>query len=176
MAKRYRNTYSSAEYNTSSNAYAYDHEIYEEDDRRLAERLKAEREAEALRKKSFVHRAKFVVSIFFVFGCCIVTMASNAAVDKQRVTNNSLKDELSQIKNENIILQSKITENTDLSYIEEQAKTRLGMTEPQPYQIYYIDVPKQSYTEQYEAEGEEKKEEFGVTKFFGVVKDMVKPE
>jgi len=69
-------------------------------------------------------------------------------------------------------LTSKINDNTDLEYIEKEAKTRLNMTEPQPYQIVYIDVPKQSYTVQYEAEEEKNDDNFGLNSFFSVIKEI----
>ena len=36
-----------------------------------------------------------------------------------------------------------------MDYIKQEATERLGMSEPQSYQVVYIDVPKQSYTVQY---------------------------
>ena len=115
MAKRYKNSYLPSYYNTSSNAYDFDREIYErENERQKAEEQKRfQRQAESVKRKSFIHRAKFTVAIFFVFAGCIVTMASNATVDRQRVINNNLKDELANLKNENTNLQSKINDNTD---------------------------------------------------------------
>ena len=178
MAKRYKNSYLPSYYNTSSNAYDFDREIYErENERQKAEEQKRiQRQAESVKRKSFIHRAKFTVAIFFVFAGCIVTMASNATVDRQRVINNNLKDELASLKTENTNLQSKINDNTDLAYIEQEAKTRLGMIEPQAYQIVYIDVPKQSYTVQYEAQAEEKEEGFGIGKFLDVIKSVINLE
>ena len=46
------------------------------------------------------------------------------------------------------------------------------MTETQPYQIVYIDVPKQSYTVQYEAEEEKNDDNFGLNSFFSVIKEI----
>ena len=174
MARRYKDSYLPSYYNTSSNAYDLDREIYERENERQREEKRVQRQSESVKRKSFVHRAKFTVAIMFVFAGCIVTMASNATVDRQRVVNSNLKDELSQLKTENTNLQSKINDNTDLAYIEKEAKTRLGMTEPQSYQIVYIDVPKQSYTVQYDAEAEEKKEGFGISKFIDVMKNVLK--
>ena len=164
MAKRYKNSYLPSYYNTSSNAYDFDREIYErENERQKAEEQKRfQRQAESVKRKSFIHRAKFTVAIFFVFAGCIV--------------NNNLKDQLANLKNENTNLQSKINDNTDLAYIEQEAKTRLGMIEPQAYQIVYIDVPKQSYTVQYEAQAEEKEEGFGISKFLDVIKSVINLE
>ena len=100
-------------------------------------------------------------------------MVTNAEVDRQRVENNKLRDELSQLKNENLNLQSEITDNTDLAYIEKEAKTRLSMTEPQPYQIVYIDVPKQSYTVQYSAQEKKAESSFGLKTAFSTLKDVL---
>lgn len=63
-----------------------------------------------------------------------------------------------------------------MAYIEQEAKTRLGMIEPQAYQIVYIDVPKQSYTVQYEAQAEEKEKGFGIGKFLDVIKSVINLE
>ena len=91
-----------------------------------------------------------------------------------RVNNNILKTELSELKNENLNLMSEMTDNTDLVYIEQEAKTRLGMVEPQSYQLKYIDVPKQSYTVQYAAADIEKIDDgFGITSFLGILKDII---
>ena len=39
-----------------------------------------------------------------------------------------------------------------MDYIRTEATERLGMSEPQSYQVVYIDVPKQSYTVQHNAD------------------------
>ena len=46
---------------------------------------------------------------------------------------------------------------------------RLGMAEPQPYQIVYIDVPKQSYTVQH-ADDEAEQEPSVLSKISNIVK------
>ena len=68
---------------------------------------------------------------------------------RQRIANSKLKDELVALKSENTTLQAEISDSVDLDYIKKEATERMGMTEPQPYQIIYIDVPKQSYNVQY---------------------------
>lgn len=175
MAKRYSRAYTSSRYNTSSNAYDYDTGIFEDDIERMRREAqkKEERENEIIKRKGFIHRIKFTATIFAVFAGCIVTMVTNAEVDRQRVENNKLRDELSQLKNENLNLQSEITDNTDLAYIEKEAKTRLSMTEPQPYQIVYIDVPKQSYTVQYSAQEKKAESSFGLKTAFSTLKDVL---
>ncbi len=43
-------------------------------------------------------------------------------------------------------VQSSITVNLDLDYIEQQAIEHLNMIKPLPHQVIYIEVPKESYT------------------------------
>ncbi len=68
---------------------------------------------------------------------------------------SSLKDELSTLQNENIVLASEISDTINLDYIENRAVNELGMSEPQSYQIKTISVPEQSYTVQYSDSSEE---------------------
>ena len=178
MARK-RNIYSSRNYyNNSSSAYDYDydmHEFYENEDRkRERERaLKLKREAVEVKKLSRSQSIKLLFSVLLVFAGSFAIMLSSAAVDSQRVSNNALKNELSEIKNQNAVLQAKISNEADLNYIEKEAKTRLGMTEPQDYQIVYINVPKQSYTVQYDTEEENDESGFGPSKFIDTLKDIL---
>ena len=89
MAKRYGRAYTSSRYNTSSNAYDYDTGIFEDDIERMRREAqkKEERENEIIKRKGFIHRIKFTAAIFAVFAGCIVTMVTNAEVDRQRVEN-----------------------------------------------------------------------------------------
>ena len=59
------------------------------------------------------------------------------------------------LKNENNTLSSEISSQLSLDIIEKEATSRLNMAEPQPYQIEYIDVPKESYTVHYETDKNE---------------------
>ena len=70
----------------------------------------------------------------------------------QEVQIREKKDELATLKSQNAILEAELAEQIDLEYIKQEAINRLGMAEPQPYQIVYIDVPKDSYTIQYAAD------------------------
>jgi len=62
--------------------------------------------------------------------------------------------------------------NIYLEYIKQEAMKRLGMAEPQTYQIVYIDVPKQSYTVQYAADENEKEE----PSFFASILNFLKKD
>ncbi len=160
-----RNGYNSGNYNMTSSAYAYEVEEREnlivEEQRRKAEkaRLLAERQ-----ERRF-HRFKLMAAVAVVFGGSLSVMHSHAAVTEQRIKNVNLIEKTISLENENNALFAEISDNVDLSYIENQAKERLGMTEPQEYQICYIDVPKQSYTVQYDVSENEEKENVFLASF-----------
>jgi cell division protein FtsB len=182
--RNYRYNHNS--YNTSSAAYAYQTEvlnaqpIYEDsilterDYRRKAQEVEIKRanaiETAIEKRERLVHRIKLSVAVLGVFSGCFVTMASYALVAEQRVENTKLSDQLIGIQNENASLQAEISDKVDLEYIESEAVNRLGMAEPQPYQIMYIDVPKQSYTVQYGAVDSEEKEKFSIASIVSLFK------
>jgi len=113
MDRTIRNSYPTTSYNTTSNAYVYDYEYMAlEEDRVRKQKVqehRAIRQKEAVKRKSVVHRLKFVAAIAFVFAGCILTMVTNATVDRYRVNNNKLRTELSTLKNENLNLVSEMT-------------------------------------------------------------------
>ena len=120
-AKTYKEGYS--KYNYSSNAYAYElapkQYNYEEDEKRIERARKAKINAKNERHQAAAHKFKLTAAVVIVFFGCFLMMASYASVMQQRMTVNSLKDELAYIKNENISLQAEISESVDLEYIKE---------------------------------------------------------
>ncbi len=73
-------------------------------------------------------------------------------VDHAEVSLRQQKSKLEDLKAANDVLEAELTAQLDLDYIKQEATERLGMSEPQSYQMVYIDVPKQSYTVQYDTE------------------------
>lgn len=115
------------------------------------------------------HRIKLFCAVTFIFGCCILTMISFASVTEQKVKLTQMRNELTTLQSENNSLQAEITENIDLAKVETEATTRLGMSEPQSFQVVYIDVPSQSYTVQYDVTDKVTKNKFsleGIKDFF----------
>lgn len=113
-------------------------------------------QADPLKRERQKHRVKLVLAMLVVFMGAIVTTVSYAMVEEQKVRLSNMQDELTALQSANASLEAEITEQMSLDYVEKEATTRLGMSEPQSYQVVYIDVPKQSYTMQYsEAETEE---------------------
>lgn len=153
MAK-YNNSIKTAQY-YSAGSEAYElypsHRYYDKEEK------KQKHIKPSVYKKNavLVHRAKFVLAILLVFCGCIAIMVPHTMIAEQTAKNNELRDELSALKNENISLEADIANKVNLEYVETEAAARLGMSEPQAYQISYIDVPKQSYNVQYDVEEEE---------------------
>ena len=73
-------------------------------------------------------------------------------VFKEMTRLTKQKSKLEDLKSANAILEAELTEQLDMDYIKQEATERLGMSEPQPYQVVYINVPKQSYTVQHDTE------------------------
>lgn len=170
MEKQNRGKINGNYYNYTSNAYDYDYDDRQEE----IEKIKKEQRVEvALKRAAKVHRMKLLASMLVVFLGCLATMSSYAAVAKQRVINEKQMDELNSLKNTNNTLQGEISDSADLAYVEKEAKQKLGMTAPQNYQIVYIDVPKQSYTVQYNDNKNIKNDDFDLKKFAHIFKENV---
>ena len=162
MAQYRRNFQPSAsEYNTSSNAYAYDWPQEQAIPQPRRRRRSVYQESKAERQARHVHVLTYICAAAVVFAGCFLCMSSVAAVSRQRVTNQDLNAQIIALKSQNHTIETELAEKIDLEYIEEQATTRLGMAEPQPYQIMYISVPKESYTVQYDVASAPDEEEEG---------------
>ncbi len=120
----------------------------EEEERRKA----AERVAKEEARENRISSVKMLGVALVLFIGCIAFMGMNVLVDNAEVSLRRQKNELESLKSANAILEAELTEQLDMDYIRTEATERLGMSEPQSYQVVYIDVPKQSYTVQYDAE------------------------
>lgn len=124
----------------------------EERERLEKQRKDQERRQKLERREARVISVKMIAVVFMLFAGCIAFMAMNVAVDKEALNIRQMRNQISNSKEVNAILAAELSEQIDMEYIKETATTRLSMSEPQPYQIVYIDVPKQSYTIQYAAD------------------------
>ena len=95
---------------------------------------------------------KMIGVALVLFIGCIAFMGMNVLVDNAEVSLRQQKSELESLKSANAILEAELTEQLDMDYIKQEATERLGMSEPQSYQVVYIYVPKQSYTVQHHAD------------------------
>lgn len=149
-----RNAYKGSYYTYGNVAYELqpDYAPYYEDDKKQQEAKEAIRQAAAERRENRMHAAHVCMVMLLIFAGCIAIMGATVIVKNQEVQIREKKDELATLKSQNAILEAELAEQIDLEYIKQEAINRLGMAEPQPYQIVYIDVPKDSYTIQYAAD------------------------
>ena len=120
----------------------------EEEERRKEEARLEKAEARESRISSF----KMIGVALVLFAGCLAFMGMHVLVDNAEVSLRKQKAELENLKSSNAILEAELTEQLDMDYIRTEATERLGMSEPQSYQVVYIDVPKQSYTVQHNAD------------------------
>lgn len=76
------------------------------------------------------------------FGFVHKTSALSARQSQLKVINTEIREVKSSINN----LEAVIASSLNLDYIQQLAATKLGMSEPLPHQIVYIELPKESYT------------------------------
>lgn len=115
-------------------------------------------------RENRIQTMRVLMAVFILFAGCIVFMGMHVMVVNADVGIRKQQDKLAELKAQTANLEAELAEQVDLDYIKQQATERLGMTKPQPYQIEYIDVPKESYTVQYEADDtEEKKSGLGLS-------------
>ncbi len=160
--KKYRDV--SSYYSTGSEAYKLD-PIEIEESKNAKPKVKVYKKNEKL-----VHSLFFICAIALIFAGCLAIMIPHTMIVEQTAKNNELRDELATLKGENISLEADIANKVNLEYVETEATTRLGMNEPQAYQISYIDVPKESYTVQYSVEEETEEKGFAFAGLGGLFK------
>lgn len=170
-AKRYDrngNTYRGSSYYTYGNV-AYDVQpeytpYYTEEDEQRA-RIAQEKVHKAEVRESRITAFKLIAIVVVLFAGSIAFMGMHVRVANENVELRREKSQLADLKSNNAILAAELTEQIDLDYIKEQATNRLGMAEPQSYQVVYIDVPKHSYTIQYASDATEGEKNSGILGF-----------
>ena len=165
------------DFNRGTSYYTYGNVAYElqpdytphplhEEKRRKEEEA---REARAEARERRISTAKMILAALVLFAGCIAFMGMHVLVANEEISLRKQKSELADLKAGNAILEAELTEKLDMDFIKEEAIKRLGMAEPQPYQIVYIDVPKQSYTVQH-ADDEAEQEPSVLSKISNIVK------
>lgn len=157
LQREYRGSYYT--YGNVAHELEPDYRPYYEDEERQQRRKEAQRQEAAERRENRVHAWKVCFVVLILFAGCIAFMGMHVMVANVEVQVRQQKSDLTDLKAQNAILEAELAEQVDLDYIKQEAISRLGMTEPQSYQIVYIDVPKQSYTIQYASDTAETEEE-----------------
>ncbi len=149
MEKEQYRTYGNVAYDLQQPVYSPDREQERELDRRRRARVRA---AKAEEKYRFAVSVKTFATLFVLFAGCIAFMGMNVTVHNAEVSLRKQKSELENLKSANAIMEAELVEQLDMDYIRQEATERLGMSEPQSYQVVHIDVPKQGYTVQHAAD------------------------
>ena len=152
---RNRNRMNTGSYYTYGNvAYALqpDYSPYRFREAEEERRKEEARQEKAEARESRVSSIKMIGVALVLFVGCLAFMGMHVLVDNAEVSLRRQKAELESLKSSNAILEAELTEQLDMDYIRTEATERLGMSEPQSYQVVYIDVPKQSYTVQHNAD------------------------
>lgn len=148
---------------------AYDIEPVEEEyappKKRVKKQKKPNKSNQSVRKKiamegraNRAYSIKIVLVLSVFFCGTLAFMWSSAMVTAQREETQKYKDKLADLKSQNALLAIDVAEQMDLDTVKQIATEKLGMVEPQPYQIQYIDVPEQSYTIHYKDDTEKPEE------------------
>jgi len=180
MGRKKRNSnrmYSKSYYNYGSEAYEYyPEEDYERKRRRVKKRTakrtrkRTERRTEKKVKNKVLHKThyefvnekkgnfKVCFSIGTLFTFIISFVCLFAVNSKKESEINTNIAELKRLEEANSVLKTEMTKNINLEEVEKVAKTRLNMQKPSPHQIVYINIPKKSYTVQYNLPDEDEEE------------------
>lgn len=145
------------------------HEILSEDEHKYSDKRKREERAKKVRG----HKLRVAGNVFLIFLGCLFLMVQYASITFNQNEIYNMKTELKEIQNTNVSLKSEIAESIDLTTIRQKAMENLGMVEPAPHQIVYIDIPKVSYTAYYQPKSESKEqseESFVAASFFDFLK------
>jgi len=141
-------------------------EVYTEKTKKKHKKYKSRRKSSEQIFTSVLYHSKLAFAIFTICICGIVTTGLNSVVLEKERAIKSLKNDLNEMKEANLLLETDIAEQVDLKYIEQEAIERLGMKKPENYQIVYIDVPSMSYTVQNKnIEAEEENKHSGIVEY-----------
>ncbi|MDR1705367.1 MAG: septum formation initiator family protein [Clostridiales bacterium] len=90
-------------------------------------------------------------ALAMVLGLAFLCILSYARTDERRLRLDEMQAELNRIKTINVVLENEIMNNFNLEEIEAFARNELGMVDPEESQFIYVDDPRVSYSERYDA-------------------------
>ena len=101
------------------------------------------------KKQKELKRKKIRTTLYVLIAFSIVFLVSyrNAKIDEKFAEVRSLKEEMEKVEKENAQLEVSIESSLNLTNIEQQAKSLLGMQKLTSRQTEYIELPKTDYIE-----------------------------
>lgn len=127
---------------------AFDWEYYE-NTARVQEKATEQRQktkAKAKAKTAKLHKTISICAVMLAI-CAAFMISRNVAAYEKRNEVEALQKELNQLKEYSSQKAFELDQNLDLELIEETAKTKLGMTRPEKYQIVYVNIKQDDVTE-----------------------------
>jgi len=149
--ERWRDNRVYTSYNRSANAYNYAArplELPMEEERRVVRKKVVKRKKPVVYRKNKDKSLKIHGS-FYIYGLVIFAglmslVFLNAAYVHKKNSVEALKKQISEIREANQDMRLALAVSYDENEIAALA-AEMGMSKPKPYQIYYINVPKESY-------------------------------
>ncbi|MDP4092725.1 MAG: cell division protein FtsL [Bacillota bacterium] len=92
-------------------------------------------------------RTKAIFFTLALFAACFAIMIRYSIITEMNYQVSSVNQKYEDIKSKNSVLKVDIERATDLNRIREIAETRLGMQKPDKFQVVYVNIPKQDFTE-----------------------------
>ena len=125
----------------SNLAYAWDNDRYEE--------AKAKRQELSLERKKQTkkNRTVFVGYVLLLILAAVFMIGKNVAEYETEIEIKNLQKELAALESYTSQKIFELEENIDLTYIEETAKTRLGMQMPTKNQTVYVNIKRDDVCE-----------------------------
>ncbi len=97
-------------------------------------------------KQASIPKAKMITCIVCMVAICFVMLYRFSAIAKLNYTMGVLNDKVSQLRDENRMLEVDIGTSINLERVKEIAETKLGMHKPESYQVVVVSVPKNNYS------------------------------
>ena len=138
-------SYSKYEYDTSPRKL----EPFNAPNKKITEVKKKNNNARNAKKQKETKKLKFKVIMYLIFAFTILFAISyrNAQIDENFNKVQNLKSELAAIEKENAQLEVSIESSLNLTNLEQQARSLLGMQKLTNRQTEYVSLPKTDYIE-----------------------------
>ena len=156
-------------FNTSS---AYKLDTYEVKQKKPTTHVKQNPTKKVNKKAVFVRKIKKYAMIATVVVLAFMMVRGYVAIDELDGTITNLKKEYSSINAENQAIQAEIDKNLDLEELQLIATEEYGMTRPERYQVFYVDIESGDTGIQV-AENEKKKEKTALDGASGMLVDSM---
>ena len=137
-------------YNTSSayrTDFNYIDEKREKEKKEFNMKKREERIRAAKRQQLALQRAANTIRVLVVFAVAFVIINRYVAINEANSRINELKKTYNEQLATNQNLQAKIDKSIDLKKLQTVASEKFGMVRPEQYQIFYVDMGMDDYSE-----------------------------